>query len=130
MGPGDLVGQRYRKLPVYIHAKRFDGSPESAAEIINWMAHHGETATWSEPYEGFVDEDGTVVDPWPGGLKIPTLEGPLRGAPGDYIIQGIRNEFYPYLRRTARPLGLEVVHSLMRWRGGRGSPRRGTSPLR
>ena len=28
-------------------------------------------------------------------MRIPTLEGPLRAAPGDWIITGVRGEQYP-----------------------------------
>jgi hypothetical protein len=30
-----------------------------------------------------------------GALTIPTLEGPLSAQPGDWIIKGIKGEFYP-----------------------------------
>lgn len=30
-----------------------------------------------------------------GALIVATLEGPLKASPGDYIIKGIKGEFYP-----------------------------------
>ena len=34
---------------------------------------------------------GEVVD---GGITIPTLEGPMRGSFGGYVIEGVRGEHY------------------------------------
>lgn len=42
-------------------------------------------------------------------LEIQTLEGPLRAAPGDWIITGIRGEQYPckpdIFEKTYEPVG-------------------------
>ena len=35
---------------------------------------------------------GEVTDE---GVEIPTLEGTMTGRPGDWIIKGVRDEFYP-----------------------------------
>lgn len=63
---------KYRKKPVVIEAIKFEGNfPE---------------------IEDFVGGDANFRD---GELIVATLEGPLRAAPGDWIIKGVKGEFYP-----------------------------------
>lgn len=86
----------YRKRPVQIHAMRYDGTPESATPIINWIIDSNSecTATWSEPYEAYEGPEGSHRG-FPGGIKIQTLEGDMIASAGDWVIRGILNEFYP-----------------------------------
>lgn len=84
----------YRKRPVVVEAMNWDGTPESATPIINWMLANDTTATWSEPYEA-LDRDGIVHPAFGGGIKIQTLEGTMVASVGDWIIKGTRGEFYP-----------------------------------
>jgi len=68
-GPG-----RYRKRPVVIEAMRYTGSNDSA--INQWstrVAHK--------------DDDGRLL--------IVTLEGTMAADVGDWIIRGVKGEFYP-----------------------------------
>ena len=67
----------FRKKPVVIEARKFDGTFASAAPLIRWIGH--EEAAWCD--------DGTM---W-----IPTLEGGHTASPGDWIIKGVAGEFYP-----------------------------------
>jgi len=64
--------KQYRKKPVVIEALQFCGNFD---ELEDWIGGDAE----------FRD----------GELLIATLEGPLRAAPNDYIIKGIKGEFYP-----------------------------------
>lgn len=63
---------KFRKKPVVVEAVRF---------TVNF-----------DEIEAFVGGDAE----WRGGeLVVATLEGPLRASPGDWIIKGIKGEFYP-----------------------------------
>ncbi|TBG78598.1 hypothetical protein ELG76_04080 [Rhizobium leguminosarum] len=62
----------YRKKPVVIEAVQFTGN--------------------FDEIEKFVGGDAEFRD---GELIIATLEGPLRASPNDWIIKGIKGEFYP-----------------------------------
>lgn len=62
----------FRKKPVVIEAIQFRGN-------------FGEIET-------FVGGDAEFRD---GNLIVATLEGPLRAAPDDWIIKGVKGEFYP-----------------------------------
>lgn len=63
---------KFRKKPIVIDAIQFTGN-------------FGEI-------EEFIGGDAEFRD---GQLLVATLEGPLRAAPGDWIIKGIKGEFYP-----------------------------------
>ena len=73
---------KYRKKPVVIEAIEFGGSSTHAECIKSWM----ETGIYSTPI--IVTCDLTIIE-------IPTLEGIMIAQPGDFIIRGIKGEFYP-----------------------------------
>jgi hypothetical protein len=66
----------YKKKPVVIEAIQFDGTLESYDEIGN---HFG------------MDNGPFVLD----AFDIKTLEGRLKCSKGDWVIKGIKGEFYP-----------------------------------
>lgn len=67
--------RKFRKLPVVVEAFKWltDEAPE-------W---------WADPRLDI------QVETFTGVAVIPTLEGRMRAAPGDYIIRGIQGEIYP-----------------------------------
>jgi hypothetical protein len=67
----------FRKKPVVIEAWQFDGSWASASPIIQ-MA---DSMSWT-------DSNG-------GQIEIDTLEGAMTASAGDWIIKGVKGEFYP-----------------------------------
>ena len=68
---------KFRKKPVVIEAMLYLGDHETAMAIVAWS--EGKVA----------DDDGD------GTLSVLTLEGTMRAEPGDYIIRGVKGEFYP-----------------------------------
>lgn len=75
----------FRKKPVTIEALRFLGPWESAKPILNWIEDN-KPIDRSGPR--WADRDGGV-------LFINTLEGEMTAKAGDWIIRGIKGEFYP-----------------------------------
>lgn len=76
--------RRYRKKPVEIEAMLYDGT--NAADVVGWIRHHGgETIVRGGPTGGSRDAQ----------IGVRTLEGTMWASPGDYIIRGVRGEFYP-----------------------------------
>ena len=67
--------KRYRKKPVVIEAIQFTGT--------NW----GEIHRWIRD----MADISTVID----GIAIKTLEGRMVADVGDWIIRGLKGEFYP-----------------------------------
>lgn len=77
----------FRKKPVIIRAMQFRGSAQSATEILDWVIREGGSASYHD-----IDDPGEHVS-W---IQIHTLEGEMKTKPGDWIIQGVRGEFYPH----------------------------------
>lgn len=78
--------KKYRKKPVVIEAMLWDGKATTAFDIARWAHPDGKggyTGAWS--YEGSA----------PFAMHIPTLEGVMAANQGDYIIKGVKGEFYP-----------------------------------
>lgn len=68
-----------RKRPAVVEAMRYTG--DNDREVQLWMT---DSALES------------AADPDPGtGFRIATLEGTMTATPGDWIIRGIKGEFYP-----------------------------------
>lgn len=71
---------KYRKKPVVIDAVQYDGNFRcldifSIHEVSHFIVSK--------------DSDGKQC------IKIPTLEGEMIASVGDYIIRGVKGEFYP-----------------------------------
>ena len=66
----------YRKKPVVIEARQYDGLNGDA--VMTWV-------TGRPP-----------IEPMAGAfINIHTLEGTMRAEIGDWIIKGVKGEFYP-----------------------------------
>jgi hypothetical protein len=74
---------KFRKKPVVIEARRFD------ADVVNQAATLAVGRTALEQWCG-----GTLVSE-SRYMVIPTLEGMMRADYGDWIIKGVKGEFYP-----------------------------------
>lgn len=75
---------RYLKKPIIIEAIRYNG--ENASGIIDWAGNEIIQELRSRNIGHYKQEDG---------LLIKTLEGLMRADKGDWIIKGIKGEFYP-----------------------------------
>ena len=64
----------YRKKPVVVEARHL--SDATLAEIVDWIGY-------------------SFVEPSIEGLTIRTLEGNMLARWGDWIIKGVKDEFYP-----------------------------------
>lgn len=75
----------FRKKPVAIEAVKWTG--DNLREIIDFTGLHPSANKWSwAEYEAVVQREG---------LKIFTLEGAMMASVGDWIIKGVKGEFYP-----------------------------------
>lgn len=95
---------KYRKRPVVVEAVQVDGTTKQDDEMRKWS--NGEVAGhWSN--KQFARDNGghivVVKQMAPGfarvdGLieyNIKTLEGTMKAEYGDWIIKGVKGEFYP-----------------------------------
>lgn len=72
-----VVPTKFRKRPVVIEAMHWDGLRITAEHIIDWIYQNGGTMLF----------DGTH-------LHIATLEGLMDVSPGDWVIRGVKGEYY------------------------------------
>lgn len=78
---------RFRKKPVEIEAVQYTGTKQSFDEIWDFMGGDEKDGGDNQGYEGVEDD--------PGEFGIRTLEGVMKATPGDWIVKGIKGEFYP-----------------------------------
>jgi hypothetical protein len=80
---------KYKKRPVVIEAAQYDGTEKCAGELAEWgKGPDGKTTILP------------LYDVWDGGekfdrLEILTLEGTHLVSPGDFVVKGVKGEFYP-----------------------------------
>jgi len=74
---------KFRKRPIVIEAMELGHSPASLAEICEWAERHGAVLS--------ADHDGKENH----CLCIQTLEGVMIARVGDWVIKGVKGEFYP-----------------------------------
>ena len=82
------MSNQYRKKPVVIEAAQYDGTVESATAIIDWALASDATITYH-------CSDGEACRRDTHSLAVATLEGTMLALPGDWIIRGVKSEFYP-----------------------------------
>lgn len=73
----------YKKKRIVVDAIEYDGTPESAKEIVEWTRNSDTPAH---------------LDIYPilgGRLSVVTLEGAMWVSKGDYVVRGILGEHYP-----------------------------------
>lgn len=68
----------FTKKPVQIEAREHTGTSSNTRELIKWILSQGGEARSIGEF-----------------LLIETLEGTHRANPGDWIIKGVKGEFYP-----------------------------------
>lgn len=71
---------RFRKKPVVIEATKFMGGLSYDEMTVEWGGEFAECSAYN---------------PVINSLIIGTLEGNMEASIGDYIIKGIKGEFYP-----------------------------------
>jgi hypothetical protein len=85
---------KFRKKPVVIEAIQFTGGPKSATEVLNWVetpqANHRLERELLHAPNGEISQLFS-----PEHIRIRTLEGDMMALVGDWIIKGVKGEFYP-----------------------------------
>lgn len=79
---------KYRKKPVVIEAVQWNG--KNQREMFNFL-----TSTTGENMVTNGENFRISHNEVDGGLIIKTLEGEHIASKGDYIIKGVKGEFYP-----------------------------------
>ena len=82
----DLPVMNVTKKPVSVEAVLFNGRRARAQAILRWMLFHG--STHFGHYRPLTGQET-------GSLFIPSDQGVLRADAGDWVIRGVKGEFYP-----------------------------------
>lgn len=83
-----MTAQKFRKKPLVIEAMQWDGTPEDASDILDWVLAHGGTARYHSTM--LVDTSPTV--PF---IAVDTLDATAKVFAGDWMMRGTVGEFYP-----------------------------------
>lgn len=115
---------KYRKKPVEIEARQLFGTAVDTMGVCEWLVENGYPwidGDWNQMSEKGPDilknlrpahgplpvepdsiiaetqkiTKGIYINPGTGELVIRTLEGDMTASYGDYIIKGVKGEFYP-----------------------------------
>lgn len=89
----EVERKAFRKKPVVIEAVCFDGSIESARFIAQWANADDASADHEEPTITFM-VGGDIPEGRADDMVIQTLEGGMSASVGDWIIRGVKGEFY------------------------------------
>lgn len=81
-----MVGS-YRKRPVTIQATQWTGGQIDALRVMKWINSGGGYALLA------ADEHNIMIDEYK--IMIETLEGVMWARVGDWIIRGVKGEYYP-----------------------------------
>ena len=84
--------QSFTKKPVTIQAIRLEATEASVKSVLAFMGETVDSST-SVAQGKFTDYVNEIVEKT--GLSINTLEGVMTASVGDYIIRGVKSEFYP-----------------------------------
>ena len=92
----------YVKLPVTIEAHQWDGTAKGATPIIDWILEHDHVARYHGVHQMYIE----------------TLEGTMLAEEGDWIIRGVKGEFYPckpdIFNETYKPTPIQAEVSYQR----------------
>lgn len=82
-------GRAFRKKPVVIEAVQYTG--DNLREVLDFTGKHPRFDEWFSSFEDY--QRHVAADRQ--AFKIITLEGTMEALPGDWIIRGVKGEFYP-----------------------------------
>ena len=88
---------KFRKKPVVIDAVRWAGTGQCLNEVVLPFlldGHENFDHLPKAPDDPHIHNGIGFIPPL-GELTIPTLDGTMTARPGDWIIRGVKGEFYP-----------------------------------
>jgi len=93
---GLIRSQTFVSRPSKVEAIRFMGGVGNGMDLEAWVKAMGGNATWQNAADPWTSEDGQMGHSgWPESLKLETPGGWQEVLPGNWIVMGSRNDFYP-----------------------------------
>lgn len=77
----------YRKKPAVVHAVQYDGVPENANQVVNWIIENGGTARYQTSW---ISRDGSTID---NVIVIDSIDGTQIAGPEWWVINDPENGF-------------------------------------
>lgn len=97
----------YRKKPILVEARQFDGTYKSGSEISEWAGTYKQGGVVKQKvYLGHYSKDLNTC----AVLEIETLEGSVICTPGNWVVKGVENEVWP-IKNSIFEKTYEVVSS-------------------
>lgn len=87
------VPRKVTKRPITVEAMHFAGTSADTHAVYQWV--EANTAGSFEPYTDPPPASGVSINPETGEMMIATLEGIMHASLGDWVIRGVKGEFYP-----------------------------------
>ena len=81
---------KYQKKPVVIEAVQYTGGEQNTVALIDWIKGVDSSTVYHLVAPQIMREVEAA-----GGISIKTIEGTMIAQQGDWIIKGIKGEFYP-----------------------------------
>lgn len=91
--PKHNVPRKVTKRPITVEAMHFAGTTADTHAVYQWVEANTEGSF--EPYTNPPPASGVSINPETGEMMIATLEGIMHASLGDWIIRGVKGEFYP-----------------------------------
>ena len=85
---------RVRKRPIEVEARLFAGSTGDTMDVYQWVERNTQ-GSFDVNSDDPVPASGVSIDAATGFMVIATLEGVMQVKLGDYVIRGVKGEFYP-----------------------------------
>jgi len=87
------MGNFRRKRPVTIEARQLVGGVTNWLDIYQWVESNTDGSF--DPLSEEIPASGVSIDPSDGYLMIANSKGVERACRGDWIVWGVKDEFYP-----------------------------------
>lgn len=87
------VPRKVTKRPITVEAMHFAGTSADTHAVYQWVEANTEGSF--EPYTNPPPTSGVSIHPETGEMMIATLEGIMHASLGDWVIRGVKGEFYP-----------------------------------
>lgn len=94
---GILKSQTFRSRPSTVEAIRFMGGVGNGMDLETWIKAMGGNATWQNSADPLLADDGETLihNGWSESLRVETPGGWQEVLPGNWIVMGTKQDFYP-----------------------------------
>lgn len=89
------TGKHYTKKAITVEAMQYGPNPLEAARVYRWVEKNTKGSYDTSDPGKKVPSSGVSINAATGSMVLATLEGEMQVSLGDWVIRGIKGEFYP-----------------------------------